>query len=211
MPRTVSNVKPGDEPHSAEFFDAMFRDDSDPWRFKSRWYEIRKRALTLASLPRAKYTSGFEPGCANGELGAALAGRCEHLLCSDGSALAVQAASERLAESSEVEVRQLWLPDQWPDEKFDLIVISELAYYLSDAQLHKLIVCAERSLDTNGTLLACHWRHPIPGCALRGDQIHDALRLRLSVPHISTHLEQDFRIDVWSRDGQSVAQREQLI
>ena len=64
-------------------FDGLFAASEDPWHFKQRWYEQRKRAMTLACLPRARYASGYEPGCANGELSAALAGRCDRLLISD--------------------------------------------------------------------------------------------------------------------------------
>ncbi|CTP90850.1 hypothetical protein XTPLMG728_2708 [Xanthomonas translucens pv. poae] len=35
-----------------QYFGAMYRDD-DPFGYRERWYEARKRALLLASLPRA--------------------------------------------------------------------------------------------------------------------------------------------------------------
>ena len=82
-------------PRTAECFDDMFHNNPNPWRFKSRWYEKRKRALTLGCLPAERHVNGFEPGCANGELSADLATRCDQLLCSDGSAMAVQAARAR--------------------------------------------------------------------------------------------------------------------
>src|ERR1700712_2065045 len=72
------------------YFDAMFQASADPWKYKERWYEERKRALTLACLPQRRYASGYEPGCANGELSAALAGRCDRLLISDGTAAAAE-------------------------------------------------------------------------------------------------------------------------
>jgi SAM-dependent methyltransferase len=194
--------------HNPAFFDNMFRDNTDPWCFKTRWYETRKRALTMACLPSARYQSGFEPGCANGELSAELATRCDRLLISDGSALAVKAARERLQDVANVEVRQLWLPEEWPEDAFDLVVISELAYYFSTEQLNVVSQCVLRSLTPNGTVLACHWRHPIDGCKLRGDDVHDALLKSMAMPHLSTHAELDFRLDVWSRDARSVAQRE---
>ena len=52
------------------YFDELFQGNDDPWAFKQRWYERRKRALTLAALPRERYASVFEPGCAN-EIGRA--------------------------------------------------------------------------------------------------------------------------------------------
>jgi hypothetical protein len=198
-------------PYNVEVFDALFRDDPDPWRFKSRWYEIRKRAVTLACLPAARYLSGYEPGCANAELSAALATRCDRLLCSDGSAVAVHAARNRLHDLPHTEVRQLWVPDEWPDDAFDLIVLSEFVYYLKAAQLDALVACLLRSLALNGTVLACHWRHHIAGCEWRGDDVHGALTQALPLPHLSAHVEADFRLDVWSRDARSVAQMGGLV
>ena len=116
-------------------FDALFRHNEDPWGFRTRWYEARKRAMTLACLPQARYASGFEPGCANGELTAQLAGRCERLLASDVSPRAVELARTRLAALPHVEVVQALLPDQWPAGRFDLVVISELGYFVDGPSL----------------------------------------------------------------------------
>ena len=119
-------------------FDALFRESDDPWRFKTRWYEARKRALTMACLPAARYTHGFEPGCANGELSAELAQRCDRLLASDISRRAVELARERLADVAHATVVQAQLPRDWPDASFDLIVISELGYFLAASDLDAL-------------------------------------------------------------------------
>ena len=75
--------------YDAAYFDGLFAASPDPWGFESRWYEHRKRALTLACLPSLRYRYGYEPGCANGELSAALADRCDRLLVSDGAEKAV--------------------------------------------------------------------------------------------------------------------------
>ena len=61
------------------FFDAFYAGKTDPWGFETRWYEERKRALTLASLPRRRFMSGLEVGCSTGVLTAELAARCDRL------------------------------------------------------------------------------------------------------------------------------------
>jgi hypothetical protein len=68
-----------------------------------------------------------------------------------------------------------------------------------------------RSLTPTGTVVACHWRHQIQGCKLRGDDVHDALLKSMAIPHLITHAELDFRLDVWSKDARSVAQLEALV
>ena len=198
--------------HSVDHFEALFTSDVDPWKFRSRWYERRKRALTLACLPQLRYASGYEPGCANGELSAALATRCEQLTVSDGSALAVGMATARLADLPHVTVTQAWVPLQWPEDTFDLIVISEFGFYLDAHSLHGVAdrICA--SIRPGGTVLACHWRRPIEGCQFNGDQVHQILLSRMQESQSWTSLcqiqEPDMVLDVWSLDTLSVAQRE---
>ena len=50
----------------------------------------------------------------------------------------------RVRETPNTEVRRLWLPEEWPDEAFDLIVVSEVAYCLSKQQLDNLVRYALR-------------------------------------------------------------------
>ncbi|KPN90834.1 SAM-dependent methyltransferase [Pseudomonas nunensis] len=192
------------------YFDGLFSGNDDPWAFRQRWYEQRKRAITLAALPRPHYRSIFEPGCANGELSAELASRCDRLLCCDTAAAAVALARTRLSLFDHAEVRQSRLPGEWPEEKFDLIVISEIGYYLDADDLKRLIVLAEQSLTADGQLLACHWRPPIDGCPLNARQVHDLLHEHLHLPRLVLHQEADFLLELWSREPRSVAALEGL-
>lgn len=198
--------------HTPDYFDSLFKHNADPWQFKSRWYELRKRALTLACLPQLRYASGYEPGCANGELSAALATRCDQLLVSDGSPLAVDMAAERLAAYDNVKVIQAWVPDQWPAAIFDLIVISEFGFYLGAQELDALAGKIISTLSPGGTILACHWRRPIDGCEFSGDEVHQRLlhgmAERVALTQVCQLVEPDVRLDVWSSDARSVAQRE---
>lgn len=196
--------------HTADYFDAKFATDDDPWRFRSRWYEARKRAMLLACLTRPRYACAFEPGCANGELSAALAERCDRLIVSEGSERAVALARQRTAELRQVEVRKAWVPDEWPAERFDLIVVSELGYFLSGEALAAFITKARASLLEGGSVLACHWRHGSDDCEFDGDEVHRRLEASLAMPRLCHVFEDDFRIDLWCDDPRSVAQLEGL-
>ena len=196
--------------HHADTFDALFDGQDDPWGFKTRWYEQRKRAITLAALTKPRYASAYEPGCANGELSAALADRCDQLLVSDGNARAVALARARLATLPHVRVLKAWLPDGWPQGCFDLIVISEMGYYLDTAALRDLADRARQSLSEHGTVLACHWKAPIDGCALTGSQVHEQLGQQLGMTPALHVDDPDFLLDLWCADPRSVAQAEGL-
>lgn len=196
---------------SMSYFDSLYADSEDPWDYRHRWYEARKRDLTLAMLPHQRYAQGYEPGCSTGELSRRLADRCDRLLVSDGNASAVATASERLADQGHVEVRHLLLPGAWPQGSFDLIVISEIGYYLGADGLDTLLAQAQRALLPGGVLLGCHWRHPIEGCALTGDQVHSRMAALPGLHRLSQLEEADFVLTLWSSDPTSVARREQLL
>lgn len=181
----------------ASYFDELYEGDPDPWSFRTRWYEQRKRELILASLPRPSFRHGYEPACANGETSAVLAQRVDWLLCSDYSAAAVALARERLAALENVRVEQHSLPEDWPRARFDLIVLGEVGYYLAPRAWQRTAEQARESLCEGGVLLACHWRHPIDGCARAGDAVHEELADALGKRPAVRHLERDFRLELW--------------
>ncbi|MCC8391570.1 nodulation S family protein [Paraburkholderia sp. MMS20-SJTR3] len=195
------------------YFDELYRRSDDPWRLREGWYERRKRSLTLALLPRPRYRNAFEPGCANGELTAELAKRCDALLAADLHPRAVTLARERVADAANVKVEQRTVPRQWPTASgpFDLIVVSEFAYYLDTAELETLAARIAASLTTDGTLLACHWRRPFAEARESADHAHALFDARCGLARLAHHAEADLLIDVWSRDARSVAQREGLL
>ena len=197
------------QPDSPAYFDAMFEQSDDPWGFRSRWYERRKRALTIACLPRERFAHGFEPGCANGELSAALAVRCDRLLATDGADKAVSLAKTRLKHHTNVDVRKAWVPDQWPLDKFDLIVLSEFLFYFSPAVVRDVALKAQSTLLPGGVILACNWRHQVAHCVLNGDQVHSLLTQCISLPNQCRVVEPDLIIDVW-QDGPGLGALEGL-
>ncbi|MFB9831087.1 class I SAM-dependent DNA methyltransferase [Actinoallomurus acaciae] len=175
------------------YFDDLYADSPDPWGFASRWYERRKYALSLAMLPREHYRDAFEPGCSIGIFTALLAARCDRLLACDTSAEAVRRARLRAPEAT---IEQRMIPAQWPAGTFDLIVFSEILYYLGDADLAQALELGTGSLRPGGTLLAVHWRHPVADYPRTGDDVHAALaRTRLS--RLARHIEADFTAEVY--------------
>jgi SAM-dependent methyltransferase len=197
-----------DQNDAGRYFDDLYRQNDDPWKIRNRWYERRKRALLLAALPHERYGRAFEPACGNGELTAALASRCDELIASDINEGAVALTRERLADSPHVKAATMTVPDQWPDGTFDLVVISEVGYYLQEAQLAQLIGHIRRTLSPTGAVVACHWRHPIEGWALDGEQVHATLRGQLGLPLLGHYWDDDMMLDVWTPERESVHRRE---
>ncbi|MES3709427.1 methyltransferase domain-containing protein [Pseudomonas putida] len=182
----------------AQYFADLYADSEDPWAFRTRWYERRKRDLLLASLPRQRYERVFEPACANGELSVLLAERCASLLCQDIDPTAVGLARQRLGAANHAQVEQGHLPGDWPGGQFDLIVLSEIGYYLDATDWLQVIEQSVASLTADGALLACHWRHPIAGCPQDGREVHALLARHLPLYPLLRHEEADFLLEYWT-------------
>jgi SAM-dependent methyltransferase len=179
-------------------FDDLYRGGADPWAFGSSAYEARKRALTIASLPRARYDAAFEPGCALGHLTALLARRCARLLALDVSPRAVARARRRVR-APHVAIAQGAVPEDWPDERLDLVVLSELGYFLDAAELDAVAERCADGLVPGGDLVAVHWRGPIEGYPLDGADVHARLAELPELARSVRHEEPDFLLEVFRR------------
>lgn len=189
------------------YFDGLHLRREDPWRFLTRWYEERKRAITVASLTNSRYRSGLEVGCSIGVLTAELARRCDDLLAVDVSAIAVHNARRRLGNQARVE--QFDVSDGFPVGPFDLIVLSEVGYYFAADKIESVLTAARNALSPSGEIVACHWRHPVEDYPLLGDEVHQRIRA-LGMTRLVRHEEEDFLLEVFSCDSRSVARREGL-
>lgn len=181
-----------------DYFARLYKESDDPWRISSGWYERRKRALLMASLPRERFSVGFEPGCSNGELTVQLASRCDRLVAWDVIDDAVARSRARTAGSPGVEVRHGGLPDDWPDEHADLIVFAEVGYYLDAADLNRAVNEAVSRLDANGALVAVHWRHAAPDYPLTGDDVHGIIDAHDGLNRLGRYQDDDFLLDIWA-------------
>jgi SAM-dependent methyltransferase len=178
----------------AAYFDELYARDPDPWDFATSEYEALKYDATIAALD-APYASALEVGCSIGVLTARLAERCERLLAIDVSESALEQARARVPWAT-FERREV--PEEWPDGPFDLIVCSEVLYYLDDAALDRAVAEIERTLVPSGSLLAVHWRHPTRTYPQLGDDVHARLR-EIGWPRAVSMRTPDFTLERFDR------------
>jgi len=199
----------GDGSGRLPYFEAMYGDSADPYGMRTRWYEARKRAVLLAALPHPRYGRVYEPGCGAGELSVELAARCDDLLASDFSPRALASARARTVGMPNVRFASHVLPDAWPGAAgpFDLIVISELGYFLDALARRRVAEHCEASLASDGVLVACNWRPDFDARVLPTDEVHETLA-SIGLARTVRHVEEDFLLEVWCRDPRSVAERE---
>lgn len=188
-----------------QHFDQMYQANPDPWGVASAWYERRKRALMLASLPRERYQHGFEPGCGNGQTTQELLQRCDRLCAVDFSEQAIALCSARFhnVERSRLDLQALALPAHWPAvpaSGFDLIVVSELAYYFDAAEMADFYRQCLASLRAQGHLVMCHWQHDADDRLQSTAALHQTLASNPQLRPLLTHAEVDFELAIWQKN-----------
>ena len=177
-------------------FEPVYQADLDPWRVATSRYELRKRDLVIDMIPEERYRSCFEPGAGTGVLTARLADRCDRVVSMDGSPSAVASSRRRLGHLPTIDVRLGAIPEDWPNETFDLIMLAEIGYYFTADSLADITVLCERSLADHGTIVAVHWLGTSSDHILHGDEVHTVLRSAFGVAQRS-YRESLFRIDCW--------------
>ena len=138
-------------------FDALYASMPDPWAYETSPYEKHKRAATIAALSGKTYRRAFEAGCSIGVLTKQLAPRCESLIAMDVSGAALEQASQRLAGNDHVALYRGEMPYQWPEGTFDLILLSEVLYFLSASEIEATARLCYRSLREGGDCLLVNW------------------------------------------------------
>jgi predicted TPR repeat methyltransferase len=174
----------------AAFFDEIYAEDPDPWKFETSAYEQAKYDATIAALRDDHFANGLEIGCSIGVLTQRLAARVDDLLAIDVAEAALDRARARDLPNVAFELREV--PEEFPDGAYDLIVISEVMYYLDVPAFDATCDAIERTLD--GTLLAVHWRPSAPRYPLTGDEVHERLRTRFGTPTYSRR-EDKYNLD----------------
>jgi predicted TPR repeat methyltransferase len=197
-------------------FERLYEAEADPWGYATDAYEREKYERTLAALGERRFGRALEVGCSIGVFSASLADWCDHLVAIDPSATALARARERLRARANVELVQAAVPDAIPDGPFDLVVCSEVLYYLDRATLAAAVEGIEARLVSGGTLIAVHFRgrrgtgrvhaligrrrrRPNPPAPLTGDEVHAFLRTekRLALSHHEQHAR--YRLDRFDR------------
>jgi len=150
----MSITKPSrDQAH----FQRIYAESEDPWNFRSSVYEREKYAATLAALPARRFSQGLEVGCSIGELTALLAPLCDSLVGIDIVAEPLAAARLRCAGTPHVRFNQLCAPAEWPNGRFDLVMLSEVLYFLSSSDIRHLAGRVCQTLAPGGVVVLVNW------------------------------------------------------
>jgi SAM-dependent methyltransferase len=184
---------------SAVDFEDLYRLDPDPWSYESSEYERQKYEKTLAACGPGPFAHALELGASIGVFSAMLATRCARLTTIDFAPTAVLAARARLQGFAHVSVIQGRIPDAIPQEPSDLVVASEILYYLEPEALALTLEAMARRLAPRGRLVAVHWRRPGPERPASATDVHSVLSSQPWLTSLCRERGGDYLLDVMER------------
>lgn len=182
------------------YFEKMYRANPDPWQFETSDYEAQKYQTTLDALPKSRYHHALEIGGSIGVLTAMLAPRCDSLLSLDVSTTAQQKAIARCQNLPQVSFQIAQIPRDYPQESFDLVLLSEVGYYLNWDDLRQTQQLIIEHLEIGGHLLLVHWTLPVPTYPLTGELVHNSfLECGRQLVHLRGLRKEKYWLDLFER------------
>ena len=200
---------------SREYFENLYGRSRDPWGFETSSYERSKYERTLEVLAHRRYRRALEVGCSIGIFTAMLAPLCDELLAVDISEKAIVAARERLANFAHVSVERRTLPEEMPEGPFDLVVASEILYYLPTDIMLVALRRFEEVLSPGGVLITVNarpnWqrraaekirplflrRLVLRDRPLLGEKVHELLLEHTRLSNTVSLIEPKYRLDLF--------------
>ena len=227
--KLVGDALPGD--HALElspmltegYWEEVFAEE-DPWDYGTSAYESWKFDQTLSLLPAGRAKTALELGCAEGHLTARLAAHAGRLTAVDISPTAVARARTRCRNLGNVDFQVLNLAKDPLPQRVDLILCSEVLFYLPIDVLRQVAVKIASSLAPGGHLLLAHgnlisddrtrtgfdWGHPFGAKTIGrvfGEIDNLTLRRELRTPLFTVQL---FRRAGGRRDAKTAPEAREL-
>jgi predicted TPR repeat methyltransferase len=178
-----------------DYFERLYAANPDPWSFETSRYEHEKYDATIAALGGRYFFSALEIGCSIGVLTARLAVHCDRLLAVDVVDSALARAKSRCAAFPHVQFENRRLPQDWPEQKFGLIVISEVLYFMNPADIRRLAKRATASIAPGGHALLVNYTETIDEpCS--GNEAADIFSAAARLTRVRQIIRPKFRIDL---------------
>lgn len=180
---------------AVERFERLYQESQDPWGYRTSGYEQEKYAATLAALPQQSHGLCLEVGCSIGVFTGLLAARCEHVVAIDFSPSALELARQHLEGVRNVDLLRATFPEETPAGSWDLIVCSEILYYLHKPALDEALGWIKAQLTYGASVLAVSWRGSGREQPLLGEEVHDRLARELACWHTLDARQAGYRLD----------------
>lgn len=180
-------------------FEARYRRDIDPWSYTTSAYERDKYRATLRACGPGPFRRAIELGSSIGVLSAMLAPRCDELVTIDAAPTAVAAARRRLAGVPGVTALVGAIPRDIPAGDYDLVVASEIFYYLQDGELAQTLDILRERTAPGARWVAVHWRPEGPERPFTAAEVHARVRAQPWLAPLRERRTDAYLLDVLER------------
>lgn len=157
---------------SLQGFEQTFAQDADPWKTWTSRYEAVKRDALAKAVGAGRHGRVLEVAAGNGSNTRMLASRALRLTATEGTASGTKLLREATEGLPNVEVVQCNLKNSLPGDRYDLIVISEVLYYLPDRAFESFAREVARTLRPGGRLVLAHHRDEFADRARPAHNVH---------------------------------------
>lgn len=186
-----------------DYFDKLYQQQADPWNFEQSDYENEKYRETLNVLG-THYASALEIGCSVGVLTYMLAARCTKLLAVDISEKPIEIARKRCENQPQVTFKALDISTEFPTNAYDLILISEVGYYLTEEKLLELYQNCKKNISDQGQILLVHWTGFVEEYPLSGKEVHKLFEKFNAEEKVFSELAKitrpEYELVLWQKD-----------
>jgi SAM-dependent methyltransferase len=135
----------------------LYDTDADPWGHLTRAYEREKYARTLDAMGARQFRQGLEVGCGIGALTDLLAPRCDRLTSIECVSAALARARMRMAGAPHVILIEGAAPDDLPPIAPDLIVLSEVLYFMTPGEIDRLAAWIGTNARPDVLIIVVSW------------------------------------------------------
>lgn len=150
-------------PITLDGFDAKFACNADPWATFTNADEALKRSAIVHAIGPGPWGRVLEVAAGNGSNSAAMAPRALRLDATEatasGTALVARAIHFR---GPRARTRLLTVPARLPRDRYDVVVVAELLYYLSPIAMAQTARDVAAVLRPGGMLVLAHHRIDFP-------------------------------------------------
>ncbi|MCE1248717.1 MAG: nodulation S family protein [Firmicutes bacterium] len=167
----VGSILKKETPECSDFFESLYSLKKDPWNYENSEYEKEKYRRTLEILCDIPFETVLEAGCSEGVFTRMMSCICKTMTAADISQTAIDRAKEKNSDRCNIEFIQMDIEKEELSGKWDLIVCSEVLYYMDKPE--RIAAVRDKfisALNPGGHILLVHMRrlsdddsgHPAP-------------------------------------------------
>ena len=155
-------------------FDAKFAGDDDPWRTFIDGDEALKRRAILHAMGPGPWGRVLELAAGNGSNSAAIATRALRLDATEATASGTSLVAKAIRNRSRrARAIQLAVPARLPRDRYDIVLVAELLYYLRPRAMARTARQVAAVLKPGGILVLAHHRIDFPDFAQHAGDLQD--------------------------------------